>query len=52
MPKLVHRIVVDLTENDYGDQDIKVDPGTARAHEVLGILGRAAHIVNTDADNA
>jgi len=50
MPKLIHRITVDLTENDYGDQDITVDPGTARVHEVVGLLDRAAFIVNSEHD--
>lgn len=52
MSKTIHTITVHLVENDYGDQDIKVDPGTARTHEVVGLLVRAAHIVNTDADHA
>lgn len=38
MPKTIHAITVQLVENDYGDQDIKVDPGGARLHELVGLL--------------
>lgn len=39
MPKTIHRIVVELVENDFGDQDIKVDDGDgARLHELIGVL--------------
>lgn len=42
-PKTVHRIVVEVRENEFGDRDIHIDESGAFRYELVGMLTDAIH---------